>query len=74
MYAAEEDPIPGIDTEFVVNKIRDNGLEVTHIPDQATINDYLLSSVSPGDKVVFFGGDDFFRMADAFVSELQQRA
>lgn len=74
MYAANEDPIPGVDTELVVRKIRENGLKVTHIPDQDQINDYLLESVAPGDKVIFFGGDDFFRMADAFTATLAQRA
>lgn len=74
MYAANEDPIPGVDTELVVEKIRSNGLKVTYIPDQADINGYLLEAVSPGDKVIFFGGDDFFQMADAFVAEMARRA
>ncbi|MEM1348266.1 MAG: UDP-N-acetylmuramate--L-alanine ligase [Myxococcota bacterium] len=74
MYAADEDPIPGVDTELVVQKIRDNGLKVTFIPNQEDINDYLLSWVRPGDKAIFFGGDDFFRMADRFTARLAQRA
>ena len=74
MYAAEEDPIPGVDTELVVRKIRENGLNVTYIEDQTEINDYLLAGVKPGDKVIFFGGDDFFRMADEFVAEAARRA
>ncbi len=73
MYAANEDPIPGVDTELVVQKIRDNGLNVTHIPKQTDISPYLLEQVKPGDKVIFFGGDDFFQMADAFIAELAQR-
>lgn len=74
MYAAEEDPIPGVDTQLVVDKIRANDLHVTHIPDQTEITAYLDSTVKPGDKVIFFGGDDFFRMADAFTAGLAQRA
>lgn len=70
MYAAEEDPIPGIDTEFFVNKIREGGLKVTFIPDQNKINAYLLETVRADDKVLFFGGDDFFIMADDFVVDL----
>ncbi len=73
MYAANEDPIPGIDTEFFVNKIREGGLKVTFIPDQKEINNYLLDTVSAEDKVLFFGGDDFFRMADRFVTDLNKR-
>ena len=74
MYAANEDPIPGVDTQLVVDKIRDNGLDVKHIPAQDDITPYLLDRVKPGDKVIFFGGDDFFQMADAFIAELAQRA
>ena len=74
MYAANEDPIPGVDTSLVVDKIRANGLKVTHIPEQDAITAYLLERVEPGDKVIFFGGDDFFLMADAFTAELAERA
>lgn len=74
MYAANEDPIPGVDTELVVEKIRANGLEVTHIPNQEDITDYLMGRVKPGDKVIFFGGDDFFQMADAFIARKATRA
>lgn len=73
MYAAEEDPIPGIDTMTVVDKIRENGLECTYVEDQTEINDYLLDQAEPGDKVIFFGGDDFFRMADEFLAEAARR-
>lgn len=69
MYAANEDPIPGIDTDFVVNMLRARGLRVTHIADQGRIVDHLRATVGEGDVVLFFGGDDFFRMADAWAAE-----
>lgn len=74
MYAAEEDPIPGVDTMTVVNKIRENGLKCTYIDDQNDINAHLLETSEPGDKIIFFGGDDFFRMADEFLAEAARRA
>jgi UDP-N-acetylmuramate--alanine ligase len=66
MYAANEDPIPGIDTEFVVKMLRDNGHSVTLIPDQTRIVNHLQETVVEGDQVIFFGGDDFFQMADSW--------
>ena len=69
MYAANEDPIPGIDTQFVVKMLEDNGHRVTFIEDQNEIVPYLRKTVDAGDKVLFFGGDDFFRMADAWADE-----
>lgn len=74
MYAAEEDPIPGISTQTVVDRIRENDLNCTYIEDQNKITEYLHSVVKPGDKVIFFGGDDFFRMADGFAAELAVNA
>ena len=64
MYAANEDPIPGIDTNFFVTMLREQGHKVTFIEDESRLTDYLESVVQPGDVALFFGGDDFFRMAD----------
>lgn len=69
MYAANEDPIPGVDTEFVVELLRSGGLDVVHIPDASHIVDWLRANTREGDLVLFFGGDDFFRMADGWAAE-----
>ncbi len=74
MYAADEDPIPGVDTHTVVDAIRDNGVEVTYVPDETNVRERLHEIVEPGDIVVVFGGDDFFEMAEQFEAELAQRA
>jgi UDP-N-acetylmuramate--alanine ligase len=70
MYAAEEDPIPGIDTGFIVEKIRSTGMPVTFVPRDADLVPALEARVRPGDQVIFFGGDDFFQMADAWAQRL----
>jgi len=70
MYAAKEDPIPGIDTQFIVDKIRGTGMNVSLVPDQNNLVDALEGVVREGDKVIFFGGDDFFEMADAWAVRL----
>ncbi len=74
MYAADEDPIPGVDTMTMVEKVRDNDLKCTYIPDEDDIKGELHERVQPGDLVIFFGGDDFFQMAEEFEAELAQRA
>ena len=73
MYAANEDPIPGIDTEFFVEMLRKNGHKVVHVPVLGDIVDHLDSTVQTGDKVLFFGGDDFFRMADSWAERRRAR-
>jgi UDP-N-acetylmuramate--alanine ligase len=74
MYAADEDPIPGVDTMTMVEKVRENDLDCTYIPDEDDIKGELHDRVQPGDLVIFFGGDDFFQMAEEFEAELAQRA
>jgi UDP-N-acetylmuramate--alanine ligase len=71
MYAANEKPIPGVSTESFVQKLRGGGYDVVHLPFQDDIHPWVVENAQPGDGVVFFGGDDFFRMADAIGDELR---
>lgn len=71
MYTAGEVPIPGVDTEFLCDKIRESGSLVTYIQDMDKIVPYLLEHVSPGEQVLFFGGDDLFRLADHYLATLR---
>ncbi len=70
MYPAGEVPIPGVDTEFLVRKVRSSGSEVEYVPDMEDIPRALRDRAGPGDVVVFFGGDDLFRVADRFAAGL----
>ncbi len=74
LYPAGEVPIPGIDTEFLCNKIRSRGPLVTYVPVMEDIVPLLLETISEGEQVVFFGGDDLFRLADRFAKELADRS
>ncbi len=68
MYAANEPSISGVDTPWFVERLRAAGNKTTHLPDQDHITPFLQRAVHPGDMVFFFGGDDFFRMADAWAA------
>ena len=72
LYTAGEVPIPGIDTEFLCDKIRSRGPEVTYIQQMDQIVEYLHANVGPGEQAIFFGGDDLFQLADRYATELQQ--
>lgn len=69
-YPAGEVPIPGVDTEFLVRQVRASGSEVEYVPDLEDIPQALRTRAGPGDVVVFFGGDDLFRVADRFAADL----
>jgi UDP-N-acetylmuramate--alanine ligase len=73
MYAANEPPIPGVNTESFVKNLRDNGFKTTLVPDQNDIHGWVLENARPGDKVLFFGGDDFFRLCDKIAEDLRER-
>lgn len=68
MYTAGEVPIPGVDTAWLIGRIRDAGAQVIHVPDMDGIVPALLQAVHPDDTVIFFGGDDLFRLADGYVA------
>lgn len=70
MYAANETPIEGVSTETFVQSLRDAGHETTFIPDDEGIIPWLDARVTEDDIIVFFGGDDFFRRADAWAQAL----
>jgi len=69
MYAANEPAIEGVDTPWFVEQLREAGNVTQLIPDQGDLVPHLQAHVSSGDLVFFFGGDDFFRMADAWADQ-----
>ncbi len=70
MYAAEEKPIDGVDTPWFVDLLRKAGNTVHYVEENPAVVPFLSERVQPGDMVIFFGGDDFFRMADAWADTL----
>lgn len=71
LYTAGEVPIAGIDTEFLCNKIRSRGPEVTFVQDIGAITDWLGREVPASAQVIFFGGDDLFEVADSYAGTLR---
>ncbi len=66
MYAAEEKPIDGIDTPWFCRVLEDAGNRVHYVPENDDVIGFLGPKVQDGDMVIFFGGDDFFQMADSW--------
>jgi UDP-N-acetylmuramate--alanine ligase len=72
MYAANETSISGIDTPWFVAQLRQANNLVHYVHDQNQITDFLEKRVQAQDMVFFFGGDDFFQMADAWADRRQK--
>lgn len=60
--------------ESLAERIRAEDMDVTYLPNQEMINEYLLEVLEPGDKVIFFGKDDLLEQADHLQAELARRA
>lgn len=74
LYTAGEVPIPGIDTDFLCAKIREVVPDVTYVHALEDIPPWLEREVRAPATVLFFGGDDLFRVADAYVGLRRGRA
>jgi UDP-N-acetylmuramate--alanine ligase len=72
LYTAGEVPIPGIDTQFLCDIIRERGPKVTFVPEMDDIVGFLQTHASEREQVVFFGGDDLFRLADRYAAALRE--
>jgi len=70
LYTAGEVPIPGIDTEFLCNKIRESGVKVSFVQEMNEIPAHLQDQHADAGMVIFFGGDDLFGMADRYTEQI----
>jgi UDP-N-acetylmuramate--alanine ligase len=71
IYPAGEEPIEGIDTPALIEKIRSFGHKnVLYAPDNATIESYLAANVREGDAVVVMGAGSVTRLSDVLAQNL----
>ena len=70
MWEADEEPIPGVSTPWLAEVMRARGQDVEYVPDMAGILTYLKGTLTPGETVIFFGGDDLFALAEDFAGRI----
>ena len=74
IYAASEDPIPGISGELLARKIADTtGQAVQYMSGQDKIEEYLENHVQSGDMVMTIGAGDIYKMGEKLVKALERR-
>lgn len=70
IYAASEDPIAGIDSEHLLDGIKEKGHhEVRMFPDRAQVIPALLNLLKAGDVLVTLGAGDVWKIGQELVSE-----
>ena len=80
LYTAGEVPIAGVDAPWLCDLIRGNGTTVDFVPKMEDIVGHvegLLPDASARaaetPQVIFFGGDDLFRLADGLIDRLESK-
>ena len=72
VYAAREDPIPGVDGALIAGCVRDaGGPETRYVPDLADLAPALAADVEAGDLVVVMGAGDVERVAHEVYERLK---
>ncbi|NWF57460.1 MAG: UDP-N-acetylmuramate--L-alanine ligase [Syntrophaceae bacterium] len=72
IYAAGEDPIPGVKTEDLCEGIKGHGhKDVTLVPEKEEIVERLLPRLRPGDMVFTLGAGDVWKVGEALIKKLK---
>jgi len=74
IYAASEDPIPGVDSNLLARTIRDHGHpNATYVHDKEQLTDAVASSIQAGDLVLTLGAGDVTSWNDELVEKWRRR-
>ena len=74
IYAASEDPIPGVTGKMLADKVRTTtGQEVEYMADQPTILDHLEHEAQSGDLIMTIGAGDIYKLGEHLVQALERR-
>jgi UDP-N-acetylmuramate--alanine ligase len=65
VYAASEDPIPGVGANLIMDSLAANGhdSDAHHVPSAADVEDFLAARIRPGDMVLILGAGDIAKVA-----------
>lgn len=73
VYAAGEDPIPGIDGTLLVREVKEQtGQEAVYVQDKKDIAAYLRDMAQPGDLIMTMGAGDIVKCGEELVELLKQ--
>ncbi len=70
VYAAGENPLPGIDGRTVVTAVQKNGQEPIYIENMKDIAPYLKERLEPGDLVITMGAGNIFQCGETLAKEI----
>ncbi len=72
VYAASEDPIPGVEAQDLSDGISGHGhKDVTYIADRHRVVEHLVETVRPGDMVITLGAGNVWQVGDDLIGALK---
>jgi UDP-N-acetylmuramate--alanine ligase len=72
IYKAREEPIPGVSSGTIIEKIKMGGhVDASHIPDSKDVAGIIKNKVKDGDVVVVMGAGDIWQVAAKCAEELR---
>ena len=73
IYAAGEQPIPGVTAEAVCNGIKGYGhKDVRHVAGKDAVIEHLLGNLRPGDLLLTLGAGDVWKLGEAVLERLRR--
>lgn len=73
IYAAGEAPIPGVNTQMLIKRIKSYKQNVSYIPKKESIPDHLMEVLAPGDILLVIGAGDINHVARETLNRLKVR-
>lgn len=73
IYAASEDPLPGISSAALAEKIRAYGVDVEQVDDVDLIVEKVLNMACPGDLILTMGAGDVTELGHAIAARLREK-
>jgi UDP-N-acetylmuramate--alanine ligase len=74
IYAADEQPIPGVTGKLVAEAVAAAGGEVNYVPALGAVPDQVVAMAQPGDLILLLGAGDITGMAEPLLSALGRGA
>jgi UDP-N-acetylmuramate--alanine ligase len=73
VYAAREDPVPGVSGAMIADAVDLPSAQVAYLPDRAAVPARVAELARPGDLVITIGAGDVTELGPAILALLEQR-
>jgi UDP-N-acetylmuramate--alanine ligase len=73
IYPAREEPIPGVTSALIVDRINVGGVTKAHLAKKDILSDELMKILEPGDILIVMGAGDIRSVAETVLARLESQ-